>query len=201
MKKLIVKIKGIRPLIMHNGRTCDPLDPYARKLKSVSSKRAKTEEDYALMAQIEQEAGLYWSDELGVYMPIDNLQRMFLDACKKLKLGRQAVGIALEAEYGVPLIFDGHKSFERVTTEDRFRFRKAVSVSNAKVMRTRPLIPTGWEAEIEVSLDSELIDIGQFEQICHIAGNRIGLCDWRPGSPRVPGMFGRFEVVKFKEVK
>lgn len=197
MKTIKMKIRGIRPMIMHNGRTSDPLDPYAQKLKKVSAKRAKTEDDFALMSQIEQEAGLYWSDELGVYLPVDNLLRMFLDAAKKVKLGRQAVGIMPTAEYGVPLVFDGHRSFKRLTTEDRFRFRKAVTVSSSKVMRTRPMIPTGWEAEVEVELDTDLIDVEQFRDICDIAGLRIGLGDWRPGAPRVPGPFGRFEVVEF----
>lgn len=188
-------------MIMHNGRTCDPLDEFAQRLKKVSSKRAKTEDDHALMAQIEQEAGLYWSDELGVYLPIDNLLRMFLDASKKLKLGRQAVGIMPTAEYGVPLIFDGHKNYKRLTSEPKFRFRKSVTVGTAKVMRTRPMIPTGWRAEINVELDTDLIDKEQFRDICEIAGLRIGLGDWRPGAPRVPGPFGRFQVINFEEVK
>lgn len=186
---------------MHNGRTCDPLDPYTQKLKKVSAKRSKTEDDHALMAQIEQEAGLYWSEELGVYMPVDNLQRMFLDACKKVKLGRQAVGIMIEADYGVPLIFDGHKNWNRLTTEDRFRFRKSVSVGAAKVMRTRPIIPTGWTAEFDILLDPDLMDVDQLFDICNIAGLRIGLGDWRPGAPRVPGRFGQFELIEFNGKK
>lgn len=187
-------------MIMHNGRTSDPLDEFAQRLKKVSAKRGKTEDDHALMAQIEQEAGLYWSDEMGVYLPVDNLLRMFLDSAKKMKLGRQAVGIMPTAEYGVPLIFDGHKSYKRITTEPKFRFRKAVSVSSAKVMRTRPMIPTGWTAEIGIELDTDLIDIEQFHDICEIAGLRIGLGDWRPGAPRVPGPFGRFSIESFTEV-
>lgn len=183
---------------MHNGRTADPIDPFAQRLKKVSAKRAKTEDDYILMAQIEQEAGLYWSDEMGVYMPVDNLLRMFLDAAKKLKLGRQAVGIMPTAEYGVSLVFDGHKNYKRITTEDKFRFRKAVGVNGSKVMRTRPLIPSGWTAEILIELDSDLIDVEQFRDICEIAGLRIGLGDWRPGAPKVPGLFGRFIVSSFE---
>ena len=184
-------------MIMHNGRTADPLDEFARKLKKVSAKRAKTEDDHLLMAQIEQEAGLYWSDELGTYMPSDNLQRMFLDACKKLKLGRQSVGIIIDHEYGVPVIFENHKNWKKITTDPRYRLRKSVTIGAAKVMRTRPLIPTGWELTISIELDPEMIDVDQFHEICHIAGNRIGLGDWRPGAPKVPGRFGRFEVTKF----
>ena len=201
MKKVKISIKGIRPIIMHNGRTSDPLDEYARKLKKVSAKRNKTEDDHALMAEIEFEAGLYWSDEMGVYMPVDNLQRMFLDACKKLKLGRQSVGIMVDAEYGVPLNFPHSKNWNKLKSTPEYVFRKAVSVASAKVMRTRPLIPTGWTAEIPVELDTDLIDVDTFESICDIAGLRIGLGDWRPGAPRVPGPFGRFIVESFTQEK
>lgn len=185
---------------MHNGRTSDPLDEYAQKLKKVSAKRNKTEDDHKLMSDIEQQAGLYWTDELGVYLPTDNIQRMFLDACKKVKLGRQAVAIMPSAEYGVPLIFDGHKNWSKITTDPKYRFRKAVTVASAKVMRTRPLIPTGWTAEIGIDLDTDLMDVDQLSDITEIAGLRIGIGDWRPGAPRVPGTFGRFVVTGFEEV-
>ena len=201
MIKLNLSLRGIRPIIMHNGRTADPLDPWAKKLKSVSSKRKKTEDDYELMSEIEFEAGLYWSDKLGVYMPTDNLQRMFLDACKKIRMGRESIGIMIDAEYGCPLIFPNHKNLKKLKNDPEARLRKAVGMtSGSKVMRTRPLIPTGWTCEVPVELDPDLIDRDTFEQIADIAGHRIGMGDWRPSAPKVPGPFGRFVVESLKEV-
>ena len=34
--------RGVGPLLMHNGRMADPLDPHAIKLATVTGKRAKT---------------------------------------------------------------------------------------------------------------------------------------------------------------
>jgi len=202
MIKLNLSLRGIRPIIMHNGRTADPLDPWAKKLKSVSSKRKKTEEDHELMSEIEFEAGLYWSDEMGVYMPTDNLQRMFLDACKKIRMGRESIGIMIDAEYGCPLIFPNHKNLKKLKNDPKARLRKAVGLaSGVRVMRTRPLIETGWTLEVPVELDPDLIDRDAFEQIADIAGHRIGMGDWRPGAPKVPGQFGRFVVESITEVK
>ena len=197
MKKIEVKIRGIRPIIMHNGRTADPIDPWAKKLKQVSGKRSKTDDDYALMADIEFEAGLYWSDDLGVYLPVDNLQRMFLDACKKIKMGRQSVGIMVDAEYGVPLEFKNSKNLAALKKDPSMMFRKCVGVNGSKVPRTRPLIPTGWKASFVVELDTDLLNVEELEQILDIAGTRIGLGDWRPSAPKVPGGFGRFIVESF----
>ena len=45
-----------------------------------------------------------------------------------------------------------------------------------------------------------MIDRDTFEQIADIAGHRIGMGDWRPSAPKVPGPFGRFVVESIKEV-
>ena len=200
MIKLNLSLRGIRPIILHNGRTADPLDPWAKKIKSISSKKKKTEEDHEMMSEIEFEAGLYWSDKLGVYMPTDNLHRMFLDACKKIRMGRESIGIMIDAEYGCPLIFPNHKNLKKLKNDPKARIRKAVGVNGSKVMRTRPLIETGWTLEVPVELDPDLIDKDTFEQIADIAGHRIGMGDWRPGAPKVPGPFGRFVVESIEEV-
>ena len=194
MIKLNLNMKGIRPIILHNGRTADPLDPWAKKLKSISAKRKKTEEDHELMGEIEFEAGLYWSDALGVYMPVDNLQRMFLDACKKIRMGRESIGIMVNAEYGCPIIFPNHKNLKKLKADPEARIRKIVGLAGVKVVRTRPLVQTGWTMTIPVELDADIIDRDTFEQIAEIAGHRIGLGDWRPAAPKVPGSFGRFTV-------
>jgi hypothetical protein len=64
--KATYKLTGIRPLIMHNGRMADPLDPMAKKLKKLSGERKKTDATHEKMAEIEWEASLYWSDSLGL---------------------------------------------------------------------------------------------------------------------------------------
>ena len=194
MIKLNLNMKGIRPIILHNGRTADPLDPWAKKLKSIAAKRKKTEEDHDLMGEIEFEASLYWSDDLGVYMPVDNLHRMFLDACKKIRMGRESIGIMVDTEYGCPIIFPPHKNLKKLKAEPEARIRTLVSIGGVKVVRTRPLVQTGWTMTIPVELDPDIIDRDTFGQIAEIAGHRIGLGDWRPAAPKVPGSFGRFAV-------
>jgi hypothetical protein len=97
----------------------------------------------------------------------------------------------------VPLDFPGHKDYDALMTEPRFRFRKATGRPGAKVMATRPMIPTGWRAEIPVTLDVQDMNVETLEDIARRAGRQVGLCDWRPSSPKVPGTFGQFVVTKF----
>ncbi len=56
MKEIIVAING-PILMMHNGRTKDPLDPYAKALKKLTGKRKKTDADYLEISRLEWEAG------------------------------------------------------------------------------------------------------------------------------------------------
>jgi hypothetical protein len=59
LKQLEISIRGVSPLLMHNGQTADPLNTFSKQLKAVSGKRKKTEEDYAEMSRIEWHAALY----------------------------------------------------------------------------------------------------------------------------------------------
>ena len=58
-KPLKFKITGVAPLLMHNGQTADPLNPHSRAIAEITSKRKKTEADYAEAARREWYAGLY----------------------------------------------------------------------------------------------------------------------------------------------
>jgi hypothetical protein len=54
---LKVQLRGASPMLLHNGRTANPLDKFARQLKAVSKKRNKTDADYEEMAKIEAGQG------------------------------------------------------------------------------------------------------------------------------------------------
>jgi hypothetical protein len=201
MKTLIVEVEGIRPLILHNGQSADPLNPYAKELKRLSKKRTKTDDDHKAIADLEWEAGLYWEDEIGVYMPSDNIFTAFQEACKKVKLGRQSIAAFVDHELGVSLEFDGNGRMEEMRKDPRFIFRKPVTIGQSRVMRTRPRIPTGWKATIRFLLDGNLMDQEQFEEVMHICGNIIGWGDYRPSAPKKPGPYGRFQVLRITNGK
>jgi len=49
-KKLKFHIKGVSPLIMHNGELVDPENKWAKLIKEITPKKKKTEEDLVLLA-------------------------------------------------------------------------------------------------------------------------------------------------------
>jgi hypothetical protein len=190
--KIVATFTGIRPLIMHNGRLADPIDPYSVALKKLSSQKKKTEVTHQQMASAEWDGGIYWSEDLGVYVPTDNIEAMFVAGAKKLRLGKDALAAMIcDAEYGVTVKYEGPKSLDKMKEDPRFCMRKGVRVQQNRIMRTRPMIPTGWQITVPVEFDDTVLNRSQVEDILEQCGLYIGLGDWRP-------KFGRFTVEVLK---
>ena len=71
MKKLHVTLNGTTPLIMHSPKCVNPLHPLAKQMKTLTSKKKKTEADLEAISDLEWEAGAYWVPE-----------PCFLDCCR-----------------------------------------------------------------------------------------------------------------------
>ena len=184
--KFRIAVEGIdgSALLMHNARLSDPLDEYARRMKKVSGKRTKTEDDHREMADIEFLGGIYHDDKLGPFVPGQNFERCLLDAAKKIKLGT-TVKSALIIETNInPIDYDGPRELATLVKDENFRHRSSCKVGMQRVMRTRPHFRQ-WKAYADGELDITQLDLDQLKQIVDIAGRIIGLGDWRP-------RFGRF---------
>lgn len=193
MKKKEYTIQGIRPLLLHNGRTIDPLDPFAIEKKRISAIRNKTEDDYRKLAEIEWEACLYWSDELGLYVPTDNLDAMLIEGAKKRRLGPKAKsGMFVDAEYGIPIQnppgMPRNTDLEGMRKHASFRFRRAAAINKAKVMVTRVMVPTGWKITFTIEFDESLLNERNVDEMLTDAGKEVGVGTYRP-------KFGRFIVI------
>jgi hypothetical protein len=68
---------------------------------------------------------------------------------------------------------------------------KPVVVTNKSHIRVRPCFDD-WTLTGEFEIVDKDLGISTVREIFEIAGQRRGLCDWRPGSPKRPGTKGRF---------
>lgn len=197
MKTLALKITGIRPLVMHNGLLADPVNPYVIAIKKITSKGSKkmTEADHQERDRLEWLGGLYWSDEIGLFLPSDNIERCVQEGGKKSRIGKdvQAAVFVTEPEVKIEHEAIGAKKKETLFGDEqqRFTLRKGVKVQLARIIRIRPMIPTGWTASFTLEFDETIINEKNLLQSMIDAGALVGLGDWRP-------KFGRFtvEVVK-----
>ncbi|WPU91788.1 hypothetical protein SNE25_20945 [Mucilaginibacter sabulilitoris] len=188
MKLLNYKITGTSALLMHSDATANPLNPFTKKLKEVTKKRSKTDDDHALMSEIEFEASLYHDSEIGYYIPSANLDASFLASAKMFKMGtlwKQAALIPNDAKF----VFKHHKmSPSDLYKSGLYSDMRTVKIGTSKTIRTRPIFKE-WEIEVEVMLDEAKLNESEVDQIVNNAGLYVGLCDYRP-------RYGRFSVEK-----
>ena len=192
MLNMTVTITGTAPLLMHNSRLSNPLDPAAQALKKATGKRTKTEEDHAEVARLEHFGGLYMDPDVGPYLPGDNVWRCIYDAAKKSKRGvRVKEGLLVTSDVN-PIAYRGPRDAAGLWEDENFRLMASVKVGTSRIMRCRPMF-RDWRCSADVLIDTAYLDESEVQEILAVAGQIIGLGDWRP-------RYGRFtaagEVVK-----
>jgi hypothetical protein len=189
MKTIKVKWSGIRPLVMHNGLMADPTNPLVRRIKEITSKGSKkmTDSDYEERDRLEWEAGLYWDSEDGLIMPSDNIERCVQLGAQKSRIGKDVQAAVFCANTHVPIVYDGPKDKDKLYDDPRFSLRKGVAVQKSRIIRIRPMIPTGWTMAFDLEFDEGIVNPKNLMKAMTDAGSLVGLGDWRP-------KFGRFLV-------
>ena len=172
------------PLLMHNGQMANPVNKFAKALKQVSSKRAKTDADYEEMARIEFVASLYMGED-GPIIPSYVIDSMVVTAAKKSKEGISAKSGAFCLEHA-RLEYDGPRVTEALWCDEDFRHVAIVRVGTARVARTRPVFKE-WGAVISINIEPTIVNPARVDDWLAIAGTQVGIGDWRP-------QHGRFQA-------
>ena len=186
LKQLEISIRGVSPLLMHNGQTADPLNTFSKQLKAVSGKRKKTEEDYAELSRIEWHAALYVDKDGKLIIPSTLLEASIQDGAKKSKLGK-AFKSAVFVNDDAVLDIGSKKKAVDLWGDDKYRDVRGVRVGQARIMRTRPVF-NQWACQFTVYYDDEQVNEVDVIRAIEDAGTKSGVGDFRP-------RFGRFEIV------
>lgn len=197
MISLLVCLTGLTPLMMHNVRLANPLDPAAKALGAVTSKRKKTDADHLEISWLEWLGGLYLHPDTGVpSIPGENLRAAWVGGAKKLKLGKD-VACSLLCPEAYPLVGPGCGRDLRAKGTARALFDegpfvdvRAVGNRGNRVMRSRPIFRQ-WSLTAEVQIDEEIVNKEQALQALNKAGAQVGLGDFRV---ETGGNFGKFLV-------
>jgi len=197
MKTIKAILTGIRPLIMHNSQMIDPDNPFVQRLAALRRARKKLKkDDYAGQEKIrretdrcEWEGSLYWTEDVGLYVPGENLFACFQEASKKTKSGKQFNQAVVPFPDALPIVCEGRKrNLDTLFADKAFQFRRAVRIpprTGGRQMKVRPMIPVGWKIEIEVEFEEQILPKADLIEAIETAGLLLGLGDWRP-------RFGRF---------
>lgn len=174
------RLESTAPLLMHNSRLSDPIDPHSMALKKLTGKRDKTEADHLAISETEFRGSLYHTKELGPVLPSNAVHAAVVNAAKSQKKGKQAnIGFRVLGAMS-KLIYDGPRTPEELFAEkDSFALRCPAKVGKAMTQRTRPKFDK-WAAEVEVMFDDGVFNADQIDELLSLAGRNCGLLDWRP---------------------
>jgi len=184
LQKIMVKVKGIAPLCVHNSQLADPMNKWTKEIKKISGKRKKVDADFEEMAKLEFFGGLYVNDQKQPIIPGECIDATIIGAARRSKDGKKAQLAVRSSDLVIE--YDGPKNFEELFIE-KFRYAKLVKIGQSRIMRTRPIFRE-WGGSITIEYDNSEIDESTIKEWVKDAGLKIGLCERRP-------MFGRFEVV------
>jgi hypothetical protein len=178
-----IQLRGVSPLLCHNGQTADPRNTYAKAMKAVSGKRKKTDADYDEMARLEWLAGLYRIDG-DLVIPDYVLESAMIKGAMKSKRGPQAKCGLFFTEHAL-LEFDGKPdaitddTLAEMFASGQFTHTIGVKVGMAKVMRTRPIF-RNWSISLYAQYDPDVLNLRDVDEIATDAGKLVGIGDWRP---------------------
>ena len=146
-----------------------------------------TDADYEERDRLEWLAGLYWDENDGLIIPSDNIERCIQLGAQKSRIGKDVQAAVFCATTHVPVEYKGPTDKEKLLADPRFTLRKGVAVQKSRVIRIRPMIPTGWSITFDLEFDETIVNPKNLFQAMSDAGALVGLGDWRP-------KFGRFLV-------
>lgn len=188
LRSVEITFTGTRPLLMNNGRMAlSSFDPHAKAVKEITDKRKKTEADLIEKARREWRGALYFDDEIGPYIPSENIEKCLVMGARKHKLGTYLEqGFQVDDEI-IPLEYDGPRDIEGLERAgERFQFNTGVKMGTGRVLKRRPMFRE-WEIRFTATYDPTVCDGDYIVTAARTAGARVGLGDWRP-------RYGRFDA-------
>lgn len=183
---LSYRLTSSAPLLLHNGQTANPLNKWAKAMKQISAKKAKTDADYEELARLEFMAGLYLSPD-GPVLPSFVVDALLVAAAKKSREGNEARAGMFGPENAL-LLYDGPRTADELWADESFRYMAIVRVGTARIARCRPVF-NQWSAVVKVSVETGVVNPARVDDWMAIAGTQIGVGDWRP-------KFGRFQATR-----
>lgn len=175
-------IRGVSPLLCHNGKLADPLNEIAREMKKISGKRKKTDDDHAELSRLEWLGGLYLNDEGKPCIPGENIEATIVAAAKQSRSGPKAKsGVMIDGNPAI--IYKGPTDLDKLWASGNFFNRKPMVVQRARIMRTRPCW-RDWELKFAAAYNPEVLNAEDLVSWVETAGQLIGLGDSRPRNGR-----------------
>jgi len=177
VKKFLVCIKGIRPLLQNKFRPESIEGPSKKQVGSVKD--------------VEPKEKLYTFDDGTIYQPAEHILRAMYRVASNFKIrgrGKKTYKDIVLSQVFIEPECIPHK-IQKWEVDER---PVVIKATKGRIMRRRPLFPE-WELEFTMTLGNDLPP-ETAKEILDYAGRYNGIGDYRP-------RFGLFIVTKWEELK
>jgi hypothetical protein len=191
MKKYNVTIRGVTPYMQHRMDDTK-LEEWEKNRKFIVERDDVAKED------LERAIFHSYSDDKGFYMPGEHLRGALINGAKsqKSKVG----GATRSMKSVVAGMFFVSPDKIRCLNKDEMVIDKRSAVNKnikARVISIRPKWEE-WTSTFEIWVDNDTITDATVRQILENAGRYVGIGSF---TPMHNGMFGRFEIEHFAQIK
>lgn len=183
MERLKIRFTGTTPLMVHNARLSNPIDPLVKEIKKITSKRKKTDEDHEAIAWLEWQGGLYWNAEIGPYLPASYFRAHLIDAAKNSKRGQAVKRGVTILDLESPIKYQGPRTPTEMYEAGKFVDVRSVKVGVMRIMRCRPIFPE-WSVEFSLAFNATILDADDFNTFFDVGGTLLGIGESRPAYGR-----------------
>lgn len=186
--KIQLTVIGTKPMLQHNERLANPLDPYTRRLKQITGKRNKTDDDYADIMAVEARGGAWETPDGLLAVKNQALWSSIREGAKAFKRGEDIKrGFVMDdgfepilTSYTTRRGWTGTVKVDDFLSDPAHVDYRSVRVQSSRTMRARPLIPLPWASVHTAELLDDVLDLHAMTEIFERAGRLVGLGDWRP---------------------
>ena len=202
MEIIKAKIKGIAPLLTHNGWLVDPRNVFTKEIDAAQKSLKKNRSDAAFeaLANCEWLGGLYTktpikfvrennqvdvTEDAEICVTGDMICRSIIKSAGRKEVTAFKAGVIVDGMFSLTV---GGKvaKVKTLFKNPAHYFTVAAKIGQSKIMRTRPRFDD-WSANIEVAYIAELVSKRDVQDALVRSGSIVGIGDWRP-------RFGRFAV-------
>jgi len=174
--KIAVTVKGMGQLLQHRFPVEDHLEDATKKRKKVYS------------AQEDAETSLYKKQDGTIFQPANHFEAALVKAGANYKFeGRKTFKDAIKGGVFITPNEIPHKNQEWEMD------LQPVVIQRARIVRARPRFDK-WELDFEIECIDDRVSFKDLKEIMVYAGLYVGVGDMRP-------RYGRFEIIKFEEIK
>ncbi len=190
MKTIKFRITGTMPLMLNNPQTVNPFNEFTKKLKPLTSKRTKTDDDMLEIYKLKFLASLYTNAEGKYILPAEHIANTLIAAGKERKLGQKLTRSMQVICDSILEFKDSNKTPEQLYKIGTYVDIRAVGIKNSKIPTARAIIPE-WSLVTEVWYDETQLDKKDIKDCLEIAGLRYGVGTFRK-------VYGRFKAEEVK---